>query len=142
MSASPSPSSPGPRRRLTASSTAAEPAPRGARIADRRTAGEALDDLLDDLDVRLADADGSVRPERFFLIAGLHRWHELLAEGDYGRPSETSARLVRLADKGRDAGLHVMAWTDGYATAERALRRAGLAHFGLGAVLRVLSPSE
>ena len=116
--------------------------PHQVRIADRRTAGEALDELLDDLDARLADADGAPRPERFFLIAGLHRWHELLAEGDYGRPSETSARLVRLADKGPDAGLHVVAWADGYATAERALRRAGLAHFGLRAVLRVLSPAE
>jgi DNA segregation ATPase FtsK/SpoIIIE, S-DNA-T family len=121
--------------------------PHQVRIADRRTAGEALDDLLDELDARLADSDGAVshgagRPERFFLIAGLHRWHDLLAEGDYGRPSETSARLVRLADKGPDAGLHVVAWADGYATAERALRRAGLAHFGLRAVLRVLSPAE
>ena len=116
--------------------------PHQVRIADRRTAGEALDELLDDLDARLADSDGAARPERFFLIAGLHRWHELLAEGDYGRPSETSARLVRLADKGPDAGLHVVAWADGYATAERALRRAGLAHFGLRAVLRVLSPAE
>jgi hypothetical protein len=50
--------------------------------------------------------------------------------------------LVRLADKGPDAGLHVVAWADGYTTAERALRRAGLAHFGLRAVLRVLSPAE
>jgi hypothetical protein len=117
--------------------------PHEVRIADRRTTGAALDDLLDDLDARLADASGvSARQERFFLIAGLHRWHELLAEGDYGRPSETSARLVRLADKGPDAGLHVVAWTDGYATAERVLRRAGLAHFGLRAVLRVLSPAE
>ena len=72
----------------------------------------------------------------------MHRWHELLAEGDYGRPSETSARLVRLADKGPDAGIHVVAWTDGYATAERALRRAGIGFFGLRAVLRVLSPAE
>jgi S-DNA-T family DNA segregation ATPase FtsK/SpoIIIE len=117
--------------------------PHEVRIADRRTAGEALDDLLDDLDARLADASGvAARPERFFLIAGLHRWHDLLAEGDYGRPSETSGRLVRLADKGPEAGLHVVAWTDGYATAERALRRAGLAHFGLRAVLRMLSPAE
>ena len=53
----------------------------------------------------------------------MHRWHELLAEGDYGRPSETSARLVWLADKGPDAGIHVVAWADGYATAERALYR-------------------
>ena len=116
--------------------------PHQVRIADRRAAGEALDELLDDLDARLADSDGAARPERFFLIAGLHRWHDLLAEGDYGRPSETSARLVRLADKGPDAGLHVVAWADGYTTAERALRRAGLAHFGLRAVLRVLSPAE
>jgi DNA segregation ATPase FtsK/SpoIIIE, S-DNA-T family len=116
--------------------------PHEVRIADRRTAGAALDDLLEDLEARLADSDGAARPERFFLIAGLHRWHDLLAEGDYGRPSETSARLVRLADQGPDAGLHVVAWADGYATAERALRRAGLAHFGLRAVLRVLSPAE
>jgi DNA segregation ATPase FtsK/SpoIIIE, S-DNA-T family len=116
--------------------------PHEVRIADRRTAGAALDDLLDDLEARLADSDGAARPERFFLIAGLHRWHDLLAEGDYGRPSETSARLVRLADKGPDAGIHVVAWADGYTTAERALRRAGLAHFGLRAVLRVLSPAE
>jgi DNA segregation ATPase FtsK/SpoIIIE, S-DNA-T family len=116
--------------------------PHQVLIADRRTAGAALDDLLDDLDARLADSDGSTRPERFFLIAGLHRWHELLAEGDYGRASETSARLVRLADRGPDAGIHVVAWADGYATTERALRRAGLAHFGLRAVLRVLSPAE
>jgi DNA segregation ATPase FtsK/SpoIIIE, S-DNA-T family len=116
--------------------------PHEVRIADRRAAGAVLDGLLDDLEARLADSDGAVRPERFFLIAGLHRWHDLLAEGDYGRPSETSARLVRLADKGPDAGIHVVAWADGYATAERALRRAGLAHFGLRAVLRVLSPAE
>jgi len=116
--------------------------PHQVRIADRRTAGDALDELLGDLDARLADAGGAARPERFFLIAGLHRWHELLAEGDYGRPSETSARLVRLADKGPETGLHVVAWADGYATAERALRRPGLAHFGLRAVLRVMSPAE
>jgi DNA segregation ATPase FtsK/SpoIIIE, S-DNA-T family len=118
--------------------------PHPVRIADRREAGAALEALLDDLDARLAgaDADGPARPERFFLIAGLHRWHELLAEGDYGRASETSARLVRLADQGPDAGIHVVAWADGYTTAERALRRAGLAHFGLRAVLRVLSPAE
>ena len=116
--------------------------PHEVRIADRRTAGAALDDLVEDLDARLAASDGVAQPERFFLIAGMHRWHELLAEGDYGRPSEISAQLVRLADKGPDAGLHVVAWTDGYTTAERALRRAGIGFFGLRAVLRVLSPAE
>jgi DNA segregation ATPase FtsK/SpoIIIE-like protein len=122
--------------------------PHEVRIADRRMIEDELDDLVDDLETRLegpepgADPQGAGQPERFFLIAGMHRWHELLAEGDYGRPSETSARLVRLADKGPDAGIHVVAWTDGYATAERALRRAGIGFFGLRAVLRVLSPAE
>jgi len=97
---------------------------------------------LADLDARLADPDGSSEPERFFLIAGLHRWQELLAEGDYGRLSDTSARLIRLADKGPDVGIHVVAWADSYTTAERALRRAGIGHFGLRAVLRVSSPAE
>ena len=36
--------------------------PHEVRIADRRTAGEALDDLLDDLDARLADASGVSAP--------------------------------------------------------------------------------
>jgi S-DNA-T family DNA segregation ATPase FtsK/SpoIIIE len=123
--------------------------PHEVRIVDRRTVEDELDDLIDDLETRLADAEsgadtasGAAPTERFFLIAGMHRWHELLAEGDYGRPSETSARLVRLADKGPDAGIHVVAWTDGYATAERALRRAGIGFFGLRAVLRVMSPAE
>jgi DNA segregation ATPase FtsK/SpoIIIE, S-DNA-T family len=122
--------------------------PHEVRIADRRSVAEELDELASDLEARLdgsgsgSGSGGAGQPERFFLLAGMHRWHELLAEGDYGRPSEISARLVRLADKGPDTGIHVVAWTDGYATAERALRRAGLGFFGLRAVLRVLSPAE
>ena len=116
--------------------------PHPVQVAGRQMAGEVLDDLLADLDARLADPEGTARPERFFLIAGMHRWHELLAEGDYGRLSDTSARLIRLADKGPETGIHVVAWADSYTTAERALRRPGIGHFGLRAVLRVLSPAE
>jgi hypothetical protein len=123
----------------------AEQLPHEVRIADRKTAGAALDDLLAELDRRLAEpdgSDGSSQPEVFFLIAGMHRWHELVTEGDYGRPSETSAGLFRLAEAGPDVGIHVVAWADSYTTAERALRRAGLAHFGLRAAARLLSPAE
>ena len=135
--------------------------PHEVRIADRKTAAAALDDLMAELATRLAEPDApsapigtstpigtsapdgpKPQPEWFFLIAGMHRWHELVAEGDYGRPSELSARLVRLAEAGPDVGLHVVAWADGYTSAERALRRAGLAHFGLRAAARVLSPAE
>jgi DNA segregation ATPase FtsK/SpoIIIE, S-DNA-T family len=117
--------------------------PHEVRKADRKTATAELDALVADLDARLAAADRSLNtPERFFLIAGMHRWHELVAEGDYGRPSDVSVRLTRLADKGPDVGIHVVAWADSFATAERALRRVGIGHFGLRAVLRVFSPAE
>jgi DNA segregation ATPase FtsK/SpoIIIE, S-DNA-T family len=114
--------------------------PHDVRICDRGTACAELEAVLADLDERLAAATPG--PARFFLIAGMHRWHELTTEGDYGRPSETAVRLARLADKGPDVGIHVAAWADSYATADRALRRAGIAHFGLRAVLRLFSPAE
>lgn len=114
--------------------------PHDVRIRDGTTAGEELKAFGADLDERLASA--SPGPARFFLIAGMHRWHDLAAEGDYGRPSETAVRLARLADKGPDVGIHVVAWADSYATAERSLRRAGIARFGLRAVLRLFSPAE
>jgi DNA segregation ATPase FtsK/SpoIIIE, S-DNA-T family len=116
--------------------------PHSVRFANVHTAGTELEALLAELDARLAGSASASGPEWFFLVAGLHRWHELVTEGDYGRPSETSVRLVRLAEKGPDVGIHVVAWADSYATAERALRRAGLGHFGLRAVLRVFSPAE
>jgi DNA segregation ATPase FtsK/SpoIIIE, S-DNA-T family len=116
--------------------------PHPVRLAERRTVGDALEDLSADLDARLADPDGPGRPRRFFLVAGLHRWQEALAESDYGRPGETSLQLTRLAAQGPDAGIHTVAWADSYSTAERALRRAGIGHFGLRAVLRVSSPAE
>jgi DNA segregation ATPase FtsK/SpoIIIE, S-DNA-T family len=113
--------------------------PHDLRICDRTSACAELDSACADLDERLA---GPHKAARFFLIAGMHRWHELAAEGDYGRPSETALRLARLADKGPDVGIHVVAWADSYATAERTLRRAGIAHFGLRAVSRLFSPAE
>jgi S-DNA-T family DNA segregation ATPase FtsK/SpoIIIE len=116
--------------------------PHSVRFANVHTAGTELEALLAELDARLAGSASASGPEWFFLVAGLHRWHELVTEGDYGRPSDTSVRLVRLAEKGPDVGIHVVAWADSYATAERALRRAGLGHFGLRAVLRVFSPAE
>ncbi len=116
--------------------------PHEVRIADRRLAEEELVALEADLDERLADYDGPARPMRFLLIAGMHRWQDLLAEGDYGRLSETAGSLLRLADKGPDVGIHVVAWADGFVTVDRAVRRSGAGHFGLRAVLRVSSPAE
>jgi hypothetical protein len=115
--------------------------PHDVRIAGPRGATALLDDLITDLDDRLVDPDDASRPERFFLVAGLHRWQELLGEVDY-KASATATALVRLADQGPEVGIHVVAWADSFAGAERGLRRSGLAHFGLRAVFRVTSPSE
>ena len=48
--------------------TATANLPHPVWIAGRRSAGEALDDLVADLDARLGDPDGITRPERFFLV--------------------------------------------------------------------------
>jgi S-DNA-T family DNA segregation ATPase FtsK/SpoIIIE len=114
--------------------------PHEVRIADRASAGAELAALEAELDARVNGS--SPQPTVFFVIAGMHRWQELITENDYGRPSDTAVRLVRLAEKGPDNGIHIVAWADSYATTERALRRAGLGHFGLRAVLRVYSPAE
>ena len=114
--------------------------PHDVRVCGPRAAAAALSELLDDLDSRLAEDDGPPGPERFLLIAGLHRWQEVITEVNY-QPSEAAKKLIRLAAEGPDAGIHVVAWTDSCASAERAFRR-DLSHFGLRAVLRVSSAAE
>ena len=116
--------------------------PHNLQIVGPRTVGDALNALITDLDDRLVHTDPSAIPARFFVIAGLGSWRELLSEDRLGKPSETAEQLIRLADKGPEVGIHLVAWADSNATAERALRRAGVGHFGLRAVLRVLSPAE
>jgi DNA segregation ATPase FtsK/SpoIIIE, S-DNA-T family len=102
----------------------------------------ALKDASADLDARLADAGAAPQPRRFFMVAGLHRWPELGADGEWGKPTEATAMLTRLAEHGPEVGIHVVVWADSYATAERALRRSGIGQFTLRAALRLPSPSE
>jgi len=102
----------------------------------------ALKDMSADLDARLADAGASPQPRRFFIVAGLHRWPELGADSEWGKPTEATALLTRLAEHGPEVGIHVVVWADSYATAERALRRSGIGQFSLRVALRLPSPSE
>jgi hypothetical protein len=115
--------------------------PHEMRIAGPRTAGAELEELIADLDVRLADEGDEGRPRRFFFVAGLHRWPELIGERDY-ELSKTAAMLVRLADLGPEAGIHVVAWAPSYASTERAIKRQGIQRFNLRAVLRVGTSAE
>jgi DNA segregation ATPase FtsK/SpoIIIE, S-DNA-T family len=95
-----------------------------------------------DLGARLADAGATPQPRRFFIVAGLHRWRELAAETEWGKPPEEAALLTRLAEHGPEVGLHVVVWSDSYATAEHALRRSGVGQFTLRAAFRLPSPQE
>jgi hypothetical protein len=101
-----------------------------------------LQSLSAELEARLADTGDEPHPRKFFLVAGLHRWQGLGTDGDYGRPSETTTLLTRLAEHGPEVGIHVVVWADSVATAERALRRSGVGQFALRVGLRLHSPAE
>jgi len=119
--------------------------PHDVQIVGPQAAQAALADLSAELDARIADATGPPRPpdaRRFFLVAGLHRWQELGAEGEWGKQSQAAAALTRLAEHGPEVGMHVVIWADSFATAERALRRPGIGQFALRVALRLPSPAE
>jgi DNA segregation ATPase FtsK/SpoIIIE, S-DNA-T family len=116
--------------------------PHEAGIVGSAGALDVLRDLTKDLDARLADAGTASQPRRFFLVAGLHRWQELGADGEWGKPTEATTLLTRLAEHGPEVGIHVVVWADSYATAERALRRPGIGQFTLRVALRLPSPTE
>jgi DNA segregation ATPase FtsK/SpoIIIE, S-DNA-T family len=116
--------------------------PHDTRIVGAAGALDVLQDLTKDLEARLADAGAASQPRRFFMVAGLHRWAELGAEGEWGKPTEATSLLTRLAEHGPEVGIHVVVWADSYATAERALRRTGIGQFTLRAALRLPSPAE
>jgi hypothetical protein len=94
------------------------------------------------LDAQLADLagriDGSLpdAETRYFVVCGVHRWRELRGTDPYSAAPE-AAGLLRLLDEGPDHGIHVIAWSDGHASLERALKRTGLGFFDMRAVLRV-----
>lgn len=116
--------------------------PHSVRVAGPQEASAAMEELLAELDARLADGTSARFPDWFFLIAGIRSWQGLLTEDRYGRPGGAARQLIRLAEMGPDVGIHVVAWADSYGAAERALRRHGISHFGLRAVLRVGSAVE
>jgi hypothetical protein len=116
--------------------------PHETRIVGAACALDVLRDLTKDLEARLADAGASSQPRRFFMVAGLHRWQELGAESEWGKPTEATSLLTRLAEHGPEVGIHVVVWADSYATAERALRRPGIGQFTLRVALRLQSPTE
>jgi S-DNA-T family DNA segregation ATPase FtsK/SpoIIIE len=116
--------------------------PHEVQVVGPAAVSATLQSLSAELDARLADAGDAPHPRKFFLVAGLHRWQGLGTDGDYGRPSEATTLLTRLAEHGPEVGIHVVIWADSVTTAERALRRSGVGQFALRVGLRLHSPAE
>jgi hypothetical protein len=104
-------------------------------FAGPREASGALTGLALALAARLESPGGTEDP-RYFVLAGLHRWRELRGATQFDTTAEATT-LLRLLDEGPDVGIHVIAWTDGVGSLDRALRRGAAGQFDLRAVLRV-----
>ena len=111
--------------------------PHEVMIAGLRTVDAALETLTADLDERLASTAVIHAPERFFVIAGLRRWPDLIPDDEYGETTNAQDLLTRLVREGPEVGIHVVAWADSFATAEHVFRRKGLRQFALRAALHL-----
>jgi len=108
--------------------------PHPLEVVGARQAGALLTQLLALLDQRLG---GEAAPsEVFLIIPGLQRWRELRGADAYAQ-SEPAKGLTRLAEEGPEVGIHLLAWADSLATAERVFKRSGLAHFDLRVALQM-----
>lgn len=114
-----------------------EPPPR--LVASSAPAGPlaALEALIDERNRLLEQGFALLdAPDVLLLIAGLHAWRELQPV-DYGKPSPAAAQLLRMAERGPEVGVHLLAWADGFATLEQVFKRVGLGNFRSRVLLRL-----
>lgn len=97
-----------------------------------------LDKLESLINERWGQMDAGLAPEgptTFLVLAGLQAWRDL--RPDENRPSPTAEQVLRIVERGPEAGVHVIAWADSYTTLTQSFRRGGLNFFDHRAILRV-----
>jgi len=104
-------------------------------VGGPREVGGMLTELLAVVNGRL-EGSAPAGPDYYFIVSGLHRWRELRPADAYGQ-TETGKQLLRLAEDGPEVGVHLIIWSDGQASLERAFKRGGAAAFDLRVVLRL-----
>lgn len=109
--------------------------PEAVSVVGPRGAGEALQNLNEDLQRRLADPDGE-HPPRFLLVHHLSRFRDLRkGDDDFGmssfggggeKPVEPSKLFSDLLAGGPAVGLHTLVWCDSANTVERWFSRTSM----------------
>ncbi|MFZ1631271.1 MAG: hypothetical protein WAV70_20370, partial [Anaerolineae bacterium] len=87
---------------------------------------------------RSAQMDSGIVPDGpaiYLALAGLHAWRDLRPV-DF-KSSPAAEQVLRIAERGPEVGVHVIAWADSYATLEQSFKRGGPAHFDHRVILRV-----
>lgn len=102
-----------------------------------------LDRLVALIAERSAQMDAGVVPDGpaiYLVLAGLHAWRDLRPVEFKSSPA--AEQVLRMAARGPEVGVHILAWADSYATLEQSFKRAGVAHFDHRAILRVSEPDS
>jgi hypothetical protein len=95
-----------------------------------------MQELVDEMKLRVTDEHSASAPPVFLLIHGMHRFNKLRYEEDFGfstpdadAPPNPAILLNTLLTEGAAVGFHVMASCDSYNNVNRFLNRKALSEF-------------
>ena len=112
--------------------------PDGITVCGPREAAAELEKLSVELTQRIAQPESAVT-DIYLLVAGFQRWRDLRPEViNYAtKISPIAAQILRLAEEGPEAGMHLIAWNDGLEFLDQAFNRRMLKQCDLRAALRL-----
>jgi hypothetical protein len=118
--------------------------PHGVRSVGRREIDGVLKALADEVE-RRQHGDQGARPPLFLIVAALQRFRDLRVSddfsfsmgGDEDKPPPSDRLFRRVIADGPPVGIHVIAWCDTAANADRALDRATLREFEMRVVFQM-----